>query len=77
MSSYKNFVKPGTLALQSTRVLGQLRERIQDMHYSLSTEQVYVYWVRVLCCDLPGKAALQARWMPCLSRDNDRFERTA
>ncbi len=46
MSSYKNFVKPSTPALQSTRVLDQLRERIRYMHYSLSTEQVYVYWVR-------------------------------
>jgi hypothetical protein len=46
MSSYKKFVKPGTPALQSTRVLDQLRERIRYMHYSLSTEQVYVYWVR-------------------------------
>ena len=46
MSSYKHFVKPGTPALQSTRVLDQLRERIRYMHYSLSTEQVYVYWVR-------------------------------
>ena len=46
MSSYKNFVKPGTPALQSTRVLDQLRERIRYMHYSLSTEQAYVYWVR-------------------------------
>lgn len=46
MSSYKNFVKPGTRALQSTRVLDQLRERIRYMHYSLSTEQVYAYWVR-------------------------------
>ena len=46
MSSYKNFVKPGTPVLQSTRVLDQLRERIRYMHYSLSTEQVYVYWVR-------------------------------
>lgn len=46
MSSYKNFAKPGTPALQSTRVLNQLRERIRYMHYSLSTEQVYDYWVR-------------------------------
>ena len=27
-------------------MLDQLRERIRYMHYSLSTEQVYVYWVR-------------------------------
>ena len=46
MSSYKNSVKPSVPALQSTRVLDQLRERIRYMHYSLSTEQVYVYWVR-------------------------------
>jgi hypothetical protein len=46
MSSYKNSVKHGTPVLQSTRILGQLRERIRYMHYSLSTEQVYVYWVR-------------------------------
>lgn len=46
MSSYKNSVKPSTPVLQSIRVLDQLRERIRHMHYSLSTEQVYVYWVR-------------------------------
>lgn len=46
MSSYKNSVKPSALALQSTRIFDQLRERIRYMHYSLSTEQVYVYWVR-------------------------------
>jgi len=45
MSSYKNFVKPGTPALQSARVLDQLRERIRCLHDSLSTEQVNVYWV--------------------------------
>lgn len=39
-------MKPGNPPLQSTRVLDQLRERIRYMHYSLSTEQVYVYWVR-------------------------------
>lgn len=39
-------MKPGTPPLQSTLVLDQLRERIRYMHYSLSTEQVYVYWVR-------------------------------
>lgn len=46
MSSIKNSVKPGTPVLQSTRVLDRLRERLRYMHYSLSTEQVYVYWVR-------------------------------
>ena len=46
MSRYKSSVKPGAPVLQSTRVLDQLRERIRYMHYSVSTEQVYVYWVR-------------------------------
>ncbi len=39
-------MKPGAPALQSTRLLDQLRERIRYMHYSLSTEKVYLYWVR-------------------------------
>ncbi|MBX9612073.1 MAG: phage integrase N-terminal SAM-like domain-containing protein [Burkholderiales bacterium] len=39
-------MKPGASALQSIRLLDQLRERIRYMHYSLSTEKVYLYWVR-------------------------------
>lgn len=39
-------MKPGTPPLQSTRLLDQLRERIPYMHYSLSTEKAYLYWVR-------------------------------
>ncbi len=39
-------MKPGTPPLQSTRLLDQMRERIRYMHYSLSTEKVYLYWVR-------------------------------
>lgn len=33
--------------LQSTKVLDQLRERIRYFHYSIRTEEVYVYWVRL------------------------------
>ena len=40
-------MKPGTPPLQSIRLLDQLRERIQYMHYSLATEKVYLYWVRL------------------------------
>ena len=32
--------------LQSTRLLDQLRERIRYLHYSLRTEEAYVYWVK-------------------------------
>ena len=39
-------MKPGTPPLQSSRLLDQLRERIRYMHYSLSTEKVYLYGVR-------------------------------
>lgn len=39
-------MKPCTPQLRSLRVLDQLRERIRYRHYSLNTEQVYVYWVR-------------------------------
>ena len=32
--------------LQSARILDQLRERIRYLHYSLRTEEAYVYWVK-------------------------------
>lgn len=32
--------------LQSTRSLDQVRERVRYLHYSLSTEKTYLYWVR-------------------------------
>lgn len=32
--------------LQATRLLDQLRERIRYAHYSIRTEEAYVYWVR-------------------------------
>ena len=54
MNSYKQTDKPrgarartsGAPALTSVRLLDQLRERIRYKHYSLRTEQQYVYWVR-------------------------------
>ena len=33
-------------ALQSTRLLDQVRERARYLHYSLATEKAYLYWVR-------------------------------
>jgi integron integrase len=39
-------VKPRTPPLQSKRLLDQVRERARYLHYSLSTEKVYLYWVR-------------------------------
>lgn len=37
---------PDLPPLRATRVLDQLRERLRLMHYSLRTEEVYVYWVK-------------------------------
>jgi hypothetical protein len=40
-------MKPATRPpLRSARLPDQLRERIRYRHYSLRTEQTYVYWVR-------------------------------
>jgi integron integrase len=50
MNSIENGAKPRkTLThppLQSPRLLGQLRERLRYLHYSLRTEESYVYWAR-------------------------------
>lgn len=37
---------PRSPPLQSIRLLDQARERIRYMHYSQSTENTYLYWVR-------------------------------
>lgn len=50
MNSIYATPKPGNFpavpAPQSTRFLGQMRERLRYLHYSLRTEQTHVYWVR-------------------------------
>jgi site-specific recombinase XerD len=47
MNRYNKTPKVGAPALQSTRLLDQLRERIRYLHYSLQTEKAYVYWARL------------------------------
>ena len=39
-------MKPRNPALQSLRLLDQVRERIRYLYYSLSTEKTYLYWTR-------------------------------
>jgi integron integrase len=39
-------MKPRNPPLQSARLLDQVRERIRYLHYSLSTEKTYLYWIR-------------------------------
>jgi integron integrase len=50
MTSSENGAKPRSLVvrppLRATRLLGQLRERLRYLHYSLRTEEAYVHWVR-------------------------------
>ncbi len=58
-------MKPGNAPLKSIRLLDQVRERIRYLHYSLSTEKVYVHWVKKFIfqnCNLlgcTGRAFLQ------------------
>ena len=42
----KHAVKPRNPPLQSSHILDQVREQIRYLHYSLSTEKTYLYWVR-------------------------------
>ena len=42
----RSMSSPPLPALQSPRLLDQVRERIRYLHYSLRTEQAYVHWVR-------------------------------
>ena len=46
MNSHNSSRKTSTPILKSTRLLDQLREQIRYLHYSLSTEEAYVYWVK-------------------------------
>ena len=46
MYSNNKSVKKHMPPLQSARILDQLRERIRYLHYSLRTEEAYVYWAR-------------------------------
>jgi len=44
MNSHNRSRKTSTPILKSTRLLDQLREQIRHLHYSLRTEEAYVYW---------------------------------
>ena len=39
-------MKPGTAPSHPVRLMDQVRERIRYLHYSLSTEKTYLYWIR-------------------------------
>ena len=63
--------------LQSDRILDQLRERIRYLHYSLRTEEAYVYWARAFIrfhgLRHPremGKAEIEAFLMALVSKRN-------
>ena len=46
MNSHNIPRKTSMPVFQSTRLLDQLREQIRYLHYSLRTEEAYVYWVK-------------------------------
>lgn len=46
MHRYIGSAKVAAPALQSTRLLDQVRERVRYLHYSLQTEKAYLHWVR-------------------------------
>lgn len=46
MNRYIGSAKVAARALQSTRLLDQVRERVRYLHYSLQTEKAYLHWVR-------------------------------
>ena len=40
-------MKPGTAPLHPVRLMDQVRGRVRYLHYSLSTEKTYLYWIRL------------------------------
>ncbi len=46
ITSHNSSRKTSTPVLKSTRLLDQLREQTCCLHYSLSTEEAYVFWVK-------------------------------
>jgi hypothetical protein len=46
MNRYNTSGKVAAPPLVSKRLLGQVRERIRYLHYSLKIEKAYLYWVR-------------------------------
>ncbi|MBI4756958.1 MAG: phage integrase N-terminal SAM-like domain-containing protein [Betaproteobacteria bacterium] len=46
MNSIQNPPDAPAPPLRSVRLLDQVRERVRYKHYSIRTEQQYVYWVR-------------------------------
>ena len=55
-------MKPGTPPLLSVRLLDQVRERIRYLHYSLSTEKTYLYWIRFFIAGTV--CSIRATWGP-------------
>jgi integron integrase len=45
-TEHKHSIEPNRPAFASTRLLDQVRERLRYLHYSLRTEDAYVYWVK-------------------------------
>ena len=58
--------KPVSYIPQSPRLLDQLREVLRYKHYSLRTEEAYLYWVKFLSAGMAAtdNSAIRATWAP-------------
>jgi hypothetical protein len=50
VNSHNNSRETSAPVFKSTQLLDQLRERIRYLHYSLRTEEQYVYAVKKFMC---------------------------
>ena len=49
-------MKPRNPPLQSLRLIDQVKAQIRYLHYSLSTEKTYLYWVHFLSAGMAAMA---------------------
>ena len=59
--------KPVSYIPQSARLLDQLCEILRYKHYSLRTEEAYLYWVKFFSCvgmGVAGKCGIRVTWVP-------------
>ena len=66
MNRYNTNEKVAAPALQSIRLMDQVRERIRYLHYSLQTEKVYLYWTRFFV-RWHGKSGQSPRVRSCIA----------
>lgn len=58
-------MKPGSAPSHPLRLTDQVRERVRYLHYSLSTEKTYLYWIRFSSVgrQRAGRCGIRATWV--------------